>query len=118
MSVSNKHRLSSLRENEQRAISAFRESLDKALGANVVALKLFGSKARGRSTPASDIDLLVLVKRYAAQLEDLVIEIAFDINLEYGVYISPRVIGEATFRHPVWRSTSFLRLLAKEGIPV
>ena len=112
------HRLGGLRADERRAVATFRERVEDALGSNLAALKLFGSKAVGRSTAASDIDLLVMVKRYSAQIENLVIDVAFDVNLEYGVYISPRVIGKATFTHTVWRRTPFLRTVVRESIAV
>lgn len=113
-----KHHLGGLRADERRAVMTFRDRVKDALGGNLAALRLFGSKAIGRSTAASDIDLLVMVKRYSAQIENLVIDVAFDVNLEYGVYISPRVIGKATFTHPVWRWTPFLRTVTREGIAV
>ncbi len=41
-------------------------------------------------------------------VEDKVLDIAFEMNLKYEVYISPRVIDRATLNDPVWRITPFV----------
>ena len=81
-------------------------------------MKLFGSKATGRDQPESDIDVLVAVETGGAEVEDEVLDIAFDTNLKHEVYISPRVIDRATLADPVWSITPFLKAIAKEGIPL
>jgi predicted nucleotidyltransferase len=89
-----------------------------ALGQNLVEVKLFGSKATGKDQPESDIDVLVAVVSGSVEIEDRVLDIAFDVNLKHDVYISPRVIDRATLSDPVWSSTPFLKAIAKEGIPL
>lgn len=79
---------------------------------------MFGSKATGRDTPDSDIDVLVVVNEASAAVEDRILDIAFDVNLAHDVYISPRVIGRAVFDDPVWRITPFIQALEREGIPL
>ena len=66
---------------------------------NLVDVRLFGSEARGDATPESDIDVLVVVRPDEARipLEDRIIDLAFDVNVELDVYISPRVV---TSGHP------------------
>jgi hypothetical protein len=60
--------------------------------------------------------VLVAVKNGGVEIEDNVLDIAFDINLKHEVYISPRVIDRATLAHPVWSITPLLKAIAKEGI--
>ena len=70
-------------------------------------LILFGSQARGETTAESDIDVLVVVNwkeeqlaggRYAAPFNDprwrRIVELAYDLSLEYGVVLSPVVMSE------------------------
>jgi predicted nucleotidyltransferase len=70
-------------------------------------LVLFGSQARGEVTAESDIDVLVVVNweeqplaegRYAAPFNDprwrRIVELAYDLSLEYGVVLSPLVMSE------------------------
>ena len=98
------------------ALDEFVRGVKGALGANLLRLTLFGSKATGRDAPDSDIDVLVAVERRDARVEDAVLDAAFEANLAYGVYISPRVVAKATLEDPVWRITPFLRAIEREGV--
>jgi len=107
-----------LKRNDANAIQDFAQRVRAALGRQLVALKLFGSKATRRDVPDSDIDVLVVVQEASVKIEDQILDIAFEVNLAHEVYISPRVIGRATLEDPVWKMTPFLQALAKEGIPL
>jgi uncharacterized protein len=104
--------------NRQLALSEFVKRLRHDLGGHVLDLRLFGSEARGDATPESDIDVLVVVQpdEERVRLEDRAIDIAFDVNLEFGVYISPRVVTPGILNHPVWRETAFIRNVTAESI--
>ena len=106
--------------NRRLALAEFVERLRHALSENIVDVRLFGSEARGEATPESDIDVLVVVQPDAARvgLEDRIIDIAFDVNLLFGVYISPRVVTPGILNHPVWRETPFIKSVARESIPL
>ena len=106
--------------NRQLALTEFVKRLRCNLSTNVVDVRLFGSEARGEATPESDIDVLVVVQPESerAALEDRAIDIAFDVNLEFGVYISPRVITPGILNDPVWRETPFIRNVAGESVPL
>ncbi len=105
-----------LKAKDAAALEEFVEQLRGALRDNLVEVKLFGSKATGKDQPESDIDVLVAVETGGVEVEDEILDIAFDTNLKHEVYISPRVI--ATPVDPVWRITPFLKAIAKEGIPL
>lgn len=96
---------------------AFVERLRHALPANVLDVRLFGSEARGAATPESDIDVLVVVQPDTdrVRLEDRIIDIAFDVNLHFGVYVSPRVVTLGILNDPVWGETPFIRNVARES---
>jgi predicted nucleotidyltransferase len=106
--------------NKQLALTEFVTRLRHSLSGNLVDVRLFGSEARGEATPESDIDVLVVVQPESerATLEDRAIDIAFDVNLEFGVYVSPRVITPAILNDPVWRETPFIKNVAGESIPL
>ncbi len=106
----------SLKSKDAAALEEFVRKVRAVLGDNLVEVKLFGSKATGRDEPDSDIDVLVAVERNGVEVEDMVLDIAFETNLKHEVYISPRVIDRATLADPVWRMTPFLKAIAKEGI--
>ena len=87
---------------------------------NILDVRLFGSEARGSATPESDIDVLVVVRPDAerVRLEDRVIDIAFDVNVDFGVYISPRVLTSGILNDPVWKETPFLKHVIRESLPL
>ena len=105
-----------LKSNDAAALQEFLQKVRAALGNNLVEAKLFGSKATGRDQPDSDIDVLVVVNQNGVEIEDRVLDIAFDVNLKHDVYISPRVIDRSILSDPVWSITPFLQAVAKEGI--
>jgi predicted nucleotidyltransferase len=105
-----------LRATDARALDEFVQAVRSTLGHQVVSLKLFGSKATGTDVPGSDIDVLVVVSDWTVKLEDAIIDIAFVVNLEHDVYISPRVIDHSLLEHSVWRITPFARALETTGI--
>src|SRR5919106_2990753 len=107
-----------LKSKDAAALEEFVRSLRSALGKNLLEVKLFGSKATGKDQPDSDIDVLVVVNQNGVEVEDQVLDIAFDVNVKHDVYISPRVIDHSILSDPVWSITPFLRAIAKEGIPL
>jgi predicted nucleotidyltransferase len=100
------------------ALEEFVGRVRQTLSGNVLDVRLFGSEARGEATPESDIDVLVIVQpdTERVRLEDRVIDIAFDVNLEFGVFISPRVVTPGILNDPVWRETPFLKSVARESV--
>jgi hypothetical protein len=40
------------------------------------------------------------------------------VNLEYNVYISPRVVTPAILSHPIWSETPFIKNVTRESIPL
>ena len=43
-------------------------------------------------------------------------DIAFDVNLEFNVFISPSVVTPAFLNHPVWRESPFIETVLREGV--
>ena len=105
-----------LSERDATAVQDFVARVRAALSDNLLELRLFGSKAVGRDTPESDIDVLVIVNEATVAVEDQALAIAFDVNLARGVYISPRVVERATLEDPVWSRTMFVRDAMRDGI--
>ena len=81
-----------LKPKDVEALREFSQKVRMALCERLVSLKLFGSKARGQDEPESDIDILVVVSEGSVEVEDQVLDIAFQVSLAHDVYISPRVI--------------------------
>lgn len=90
-----------------RILDQYRQALLANFPDQVQRLILFGSQARGEATAESDIDVVVVVDweeeqlaggRYAAPFSDprwrRIVELAYDLSLEYGVVLSPIVMSE------------------------
>ena len=105
-----------MNENDGRAIKDFHDRIVRLLGDHLVRTALFGSKAEGYDTPESDIDILVLIHDAASPKRDQILDEAFEVNVQYGVYISPRIITMSIYNHPVWRMTPFLRGLREKAV--
>ena len=104
----------------RRAIDEFVRRIRLDLPDNVVDLRLFGSEARGDAAADSDIDVFVVVQPEEARaaLETRIVDVAFDVNLAFNVFISPTVITAAVLTHPVWRETPFIETVLREGVPL
>ena len=107
-----------LSKNDALALKEFRLRLKRILGKELRKAVLFGSKTKGLDTQGSDIDVLVLIGNSAIAKKTNILDEAFEVNLKYNVYISPRVISLNTYNNPLWRTTPFLQELRKEGIPL
>jgi predicted nucleotidyltransferase len=110
--------LTTVSEQDRAALAEFGRRARAALGSNLLGLRLFGSKARGDAAADSDIDVAVIVQSADDGVENQIIDIAFDIDLAFDVYLSPRVIPAAVLEDPVWRLTGFVQAVEREGVPV
>ena len=111
--------VASLAAGRTHAIGEYSDRLRAALGDRLVELRLFGSVARGDDRPDSDIDILVIIRGSAEErgrTEREAVDIAFDVNLQHDVYISPRVLTEDLLTDPVWGQTPFLKAVRREGV--
>lgn len=108
----------SLSHTDTEALDAFTRRVRAELGDRLIELRVFGSKARGDATSESDIDVLVVVPTGLdrRRLQDEVTDLAFDVNLAYDVYISPRVVTEDALNDEVELRGSFLGAALREGI--
>lgn len=91
-------------------LTQYRDALLAHFPDDLQQLTLFGSQARGDTHAESDIDVLVLMNwdeeklpngRYIALTSDprwqKIIELAYDITLEYGVVLAPFVMSKKLF---------------------
>ncbi|NWF54052.1 MAG: nucleotidyltransferase domain-containing protein [Syntrophaceae bacterium] len=83
----------------KKAIQLFKKELIKRFGQDVE-LRVFGSVARGDYHKHSDIDLLVVLPGSVTNaIEEQVFDMAYDIELEYGL-----VIGTIVYSKDFWYS--------------
>ena len=103
-----------LTQSESLALQKFVRALLQTFPAQIHQLALFGSKARGDSSPDSDIDVLILVAQEDRALRSRMIDIASEVSLEYDVLVSPRVISEE--RWEKMRGFTLYQNILRDGI--
>lgn len=96
---------------EKKALKEFKKQTVAKLKNDILALKLFGSKARGDFRKDSDIDILVLLKKSTLKKEDLIFDIAVDILLKYGIDLSVKIFSEKEYEKGLnWQIPFFLSI--------
>ncbi|GCC10141.1 nucleotidyltransferase domain protein [archaeon] len=79
---------------------------------------LFGSYARGEGKEESDIDVLVITTTDRFEMQKNLSEIAVDVLLEMGVYISAKGVTVEEYEQMKNINTGFYQNIAREGVTV
>jgi predicted nucleotidyltransferase len=103
-----------LKEEEQTALRELKGRLSNEIGS--VTLFLFGSKARGEGVPDSDLDVLIQIPEYTAEIESKIDDIVFEINLRHGVFISSIIFGEKELEAGPLSESPLYRSVQRQGI--
>lgn len=107
-----------LNETEEKTVRLFSEKIRNDFPENVVAVYLFGSKARGNSTIESDIDILVVTKKNDWRLADEIRRTGYQIDSEIDYKLSIIVIPEERFSFMKEHKYSFAENVLTEGVAV
>jgi len=104
-----------LTEKEKKAIDELLVGLRKLYGANLQRVILYGSKARGEANEGSDIDLMIVLKKFDKWEEEFekVFNIVNEICYQSELLISYVIKSETEF---VSRNTPLLLNVRREGI--
>lgn len=103
---------------EKKVLESFLNRLETVLHDEIKEVKLFGSKARGRSRKDSDIDVLVIVSSDDWRLCDRVYEIATDLLLETGVCISPKIVSTNQYNQLLEEDAPFVRNVIQDAVTI
>jgi len=94
------------------AVECFTSKAKKILRNNLVDVLVYGSVARGEAKEGSDIDIIVVVKRNAFKTQMKLADLAFDILMETGEYISVQTLKSKELE----RDTIFLHNVRSDAI--
>jgi predicted nucleotidyltransferase len=107
--------MASLTAGERRAIEQFKNGVESLLGGNLVALRLFGSRARNEGTEESDLDVLVIVRQKTPQLCRRIVEVALDCDLAYDTNLAPTILTVDEYQRNREYQTPFYLNVEREG---
>ena len=101
-------------------LQAMTQAYQAVYGANVEKIILYGSYARGDYQNNSDIDIVAIVQGEREGLQQelkKVWDISSDLELEYGIIISPTVIPFAEYEK-YKKDLPYYRNIQNEGVEV
>lgn len=107
-----------LSSEEDKALRDFKHRLKSRCGDELIAIKLFGSRARGDVHSESDIDLLVVFERRTGRLEDLLVEVICDILNIHGIYFEVVSYSRQEYEQSKRQQWPFVLNLEKEAVMV
>jgi predicted nucleotidyltransferase len=99
------------------AATAFAERVTDQLEDDIDAIYLFGSVARQDDSAASDVDVLAVIADGASYgtTDDRLLDIAFEIQLEYDIPIEVHTMTASEFSARTERGEPFVRTVLRDG---
>ena len=107
-----------LPKNVNKEIQKFIEAVQQLLGTKLKKIILYGSYARGDYTKHSDVDIMILTTLSFKEIEDYrdkISDIAYDIELDTGIILSPVVKNIEKYNSRV-NIVPFYKNIQKEGV--
>ena len=106
--------LAYLEPNELQALNDLKQSLNQVF--QLVDFRLYGSKARGTADADSDIDVMIELEELTPTFYDKVFDAVFDINLQYGVFISAVLFGRKELEEGPMSASQLFKAIERDGV--
>lgn len=116
MSATQRTRLSDLTDRERQVAAEFVGRVRQRFGRQLLSAILFGSRARGDAQPDSDMDILLVMTSAGARVRREIRDLAVEVWLEHGIYISTRVWSRAHQHEIRQKPTLFYHNIVREGV--
>jgi predicted nucleotidyltransferase len=100
------------------ALAALVGGVRGRFGNDVVAIRLFGSYARGDADVDSDVDVLVVLERAGWPERRAVLDLAADAGLEHDVLLSPTVLDRGTYERWRRQERPLVMDAERDGVPL
>jgi len=110
--------LAFLQEHERQALAEYVSRLLASAGQRVRQVILFGSKTRGDARADSDLDVLVIIDRYDAQLDRLVTLTASRISLEHDALVNTHIVTADRWTEMQKWAATLWREVERDGVPL
>ena len=101
---------------ERQMAESFVEKLLEKFGEQILAVILFGSRARGDATDESDMDLLIIMSEVDNATKREIRFLATEIWLEHGIFLSSSIVSKAHWRQLQELGTALYCNISNDGI--
>jgi predicted nucleotidyltransferase len=105
-----------LNKNEERALLQLKKALIERFG--LIDFCVFGSKARGDAQPDSDIDVMIELEEFNPEIESVIDDLVFDVNLAHDCFISVVMFSRKELEDGPLSESPLYKTIAREGIRV
>lgn len=108
--------LNDLMKFEREIVNEFLKELLKNFSEKILAVYLFGSRAKNKARFDSDYDFLVLVEKKDIVLKNNIYDLAYDYLLKHQADISPKIVPINAWKEMKLLQTTFYINAIKDGI--
>ena len=105
-----------MNDKDREIAERFRELVSRRV--KIHELRVFGSRARGDTSPESDLDLLVVVEQLDHSIERYISDCAWEAGFPEDVIVMPVIISLDTLRNSPIKESVFIKNVYREGIAV
>jgi len=107
-----------LEENERLALTELKLKIKRLLGSKLLAIILYGSKARRDYDIDSDTDIAIIVEDLTKELKSQILDIVTAIELEYLTPLSTLILSKKEFELLKSRERRIALDIEREGIEI
>ena len=105
-----------MQEKELKVIESFKNLVSQKV--KILELRVFGSRARGKATEESDLDVFLVVDLLNHAIEKYISDCAWEAGFPEDIIIMPVTISIDTLRNSPLRESVFIKNVYREGIAV
>lgn len=105
-----------LTPNERKAIESLKNMISKKY--RLLAFVLYGSKAFGKDTEESDIDIMVEIEEELRNVRWDIYKMAADVNIKFGCVISPVLFSRREIEEGPMDESPIYKRIARDGIRI